>query len=138
MSTRKSMLSMAIGAIVFAALACSGLDTTPKVSNIRMTTDDAGKTPTSSYAPSNEFYVFADLSSIKTGSVIEAKWYAVSVPGVDSNSEINTSDYTFEPGVDFVYFQLSKSGGGDWPTGSYRVDLYLDSTRVGEQGFTVQ
>lgn len=134
---KKSVLLVAV-ALVAAILACSSLASTPTVSNFRMTTDDTGKTPTSTYTPSDQFYVFADLSSIKVGSVIEAKWYAVNAQGVDANSELNTSDYTYESGVNFVYFQLSTSDGSDWPTGSYRVDVLLDGTKVGEQGFTVQ
>ncbi len=137
MKSRRFSVALAIAAILIGSLACGTLSTTPTVSNIRMTTDDTGKTQTSTYAPSDKFYVFADLSGIKVGSVIEAKWYAVSVAGVDPNSEINTSDYTYESGIGFVYFQLSKSDGSDWPSGSYRVELYLDGTKVGEQGFTV-
>lgn len=138
MRFRKLSLLLAAAAILSAILACSSFSTTPTVSNIRMTTDDTGKNPTSTYAPTDQFYVFADLSGIKVGSVIEAKWYAVTAQGVDANSELNTSDYTYESGVGFVYFQLSTTDGSNWPTGSYRVDLFLDGTKVGEQGFTVQ
>jgi len=138
MKNRKSFMGLAAAAIIAVTLACNALASTPTVSNIRMATDDTGKTPTSSYTPSDEFYVFADLSGLKAGSVVEAKWYAVSAQGVDANSEINTSDYTYVSGINFVYFQLSTSDGGDWPTGTYRVELYLDGTKVGEQGFNVQ
>ena len=138
MRFRRPVILLTLGAVMAAILACSSLDTTPRVSNIRMTTDEAGKTPTSIYAPTDKFYVFADLSNVKVGSVVEAKWYAVNVPGVDANSEINTSDYTYESGIGFVYFQLSNSSGSDWPAGSYRVELYLDGAKVGEQGFAVQ
>ena len=124
--------------VAAAIFACDALATTPTVSNIRMTTDEHGKTTTSSYSPSDKFYVFADLSGLSAGSVVEAKWYAVNAEGVDANSEINTSDYTYESGVAYVYFQLTTSDGGNWPTGSYRVELYLDEAKVGEQGFTVQ
>ena len=78
------------------------------------------------------------LAGIEVGSLIQSKWYAVDVEGVDPNSEINTSDYTYEAGIGYVYFQLSTSDGGDWPPGSYRVELYLDGTKVGEQGFSVR
>ena len=138
MRFRKLPVLLATIAMVSAILACSSFESTPTVSNVRMATDDTGKTPTSTYAPSAQFYVFADLSSIKVGSIIEAKWYAVNAQGVDANSELNTSDYTYESGVSFVYFQLSTTDGSDWPAGSYRVDLFLDGGKVGEQGFTVQ
>ncbi len=134
----KLPILLAASAVFAVTLACSALASTPTVSNIRMTTDDTGKTTTSNYASGDKFYVFADLSGITAGSVIEAKWYAVNVTGVNANSEINTSDYTYVSGVGFVYFQLSTNDGSDWPTGSYRVELYLDGTKVGDQGFTVQ
>ncbi len=138
MSHRRLRSLLAATVLVSAILACSSFATTPTVSNIRMTTDDTGKTPTSSYSQGAHFYVFADLAGINVGSVIEAKWYAVNAQGVTANSELNTSDYTYESGVGYVYFQLSTTDGSDWPTGSYRVDLYLDGTKVGEQAFTVQ
>lgn len=137
MNVKKFSALLALGATVLAMLACSATQTEPTVSNIRMTTDASGKSSTSSYAPGDKFYIFADLSGIATGSVIEAKWYAVNAEGLDSNAELNTSDYTYESGVGYVYFELSTTDGSDWPSGSYRVELYLDGTKVGEQGFTV-
>ncbi len=138
MKGRKYSVRGAWMAVVATMLACNALATYPTVSNIRMTTDNTGKTATSTYAPGDTFYVFADLSGLSKGSVVEAKWYVVDAQGVNPNTEINTSDYSYEPGIGFVYFQLTTSDGTDWPTGSYRVEVYLDGTKVGEQGFTVQ
>ncbi len=138
MRTRRYSMIFAFTAFVAAILACNGIASNPTVSNIRMTTDDSGNTTTSSYSPSDEFYVFADLSGLSVGSTVEAKWYAVNAEGVDPNSEINTSDYTYESGINYVYFQLTTSDGGDWPVGSYRVDLFLDGAKVGERAFTVR
>lgn len=138
MKTRRYSILAVVLVTILATLACSALNSTPTVSNIRMATDDTGKTTTSSYSPSDAFYVFADLAGIKTGSVVEAKWYAVDAKGVDANSEINTSDYTYESGIDFVYFQLTTNDGSDWPSGTYKVELYLDGTKTGELGFNVK
>jgi hypothetical protein len=134
---RYSILA-ALVIVVATMLACNAVATYPTVSNIRMTTDNTGKTTTSSYSPSDAFYVYADLSGLSKGSVVEAKWYAVNAQGVDANMMINTSDYTYESGTGYVYFQLTTSDGSNWPTGAYRVDLFLDGAKVGEQGFTVQ
>jgi hypothetical protein len=138
MKSRQWTLILSAVALVFAVVACAGIETTPTVSNIRMTTDDTGETPTSTYAPGDDFFVFADLAGIEVGSLIQSKWYTVDVQGLDPNLEINTSDYTYEANIGYVYFQLSTSDGGDWPPGSYRVELYLDGTKVGEQGFAVR
>jgi len=124
--------------IIFVILSCNALSGQPTVSNIRMATDETGKTTTTSYTPGDSFFVFADLSGLKPGSVVEAKWYAVDAVGVDANSEINTSDYTYQPGISFVYFKLTTNDGSDWPAGSYKVEIYLDGTLVGEKTFTVQ
>jgi hypothetical protein len=131
-------ITLALMAILLAMLACSGIEATPSVSNIRMATDDTGETPTSSYAPGEEFYVFADVDALEVGSLIQAKWYAADVQDLETNLEISTSDYSYEAGMGYVYFQLSTSDGGDWPPGSYRVELFLDGTKVGEQIFTVR
>ena len=138
MNRRHLLLTLALISVVLAALACSGTETTPGVSNIRMTTDDTGETPTDSYAPGQDFYVFADVAGLEVGSLIQAKWYTVDVQDLEPNLEISTSDYSYETGIGYVYFQLSTSDGGDWPPGAYRVEIYLDGTKVGEQGFTVR
>jgi hypothetical protein len=136
-ATRVTLL-LAAGAILVGVVACAGFSTSPTVSNIRMATDDTGKTPTSSYAPGDDFFVFADLSGLQVGSVVQAKWYAVEAEGAEPNMQLSTSDYSYESGIGFVYFQLSTSDGGDWPAGSYRVELLLNGVKVGEQGFTVR
>ncbi len=138
MNTRKLSFILASIVLLASILACSALATKPTISNIRMTTDKSGNTTTSSYAPSAAFYVFADLSGLSKGSVVQAKWYAVNAQGLDPNTELNTSDYTYESGISYVYFQLTTSDGSDWPAGSYKVELYLDGAKVGEQAFTVQ
>ena len=138
MKTNKYPILLTMIVLIVAALACSALVPKPSVSNIRMATDETGKTTTNLYSPTDAFYVFADLSGLHAGSVVEAKWYAVNATGVDANSEINTSDYTYESGIDYVYFKLTTNDGSDWPNGSYKVELYLDGTKTGESGFNVQ
>ncbi len=138
MKSSKLSAVLASMTILVAVLACNAMTTAPTVSNIRMTTDSSGKTSTSTYAPGDTFYVFADLSGLSQGSVVEAKWYAIQAQGVNPNAELNTSDYTYQSGIGSVYFQLTTSDGSTWPTGSYKVELYLDGGKVGEQGFLVQ
>ncbi len=141
MKNKRLSIALAWVAVLAALLACDAVNSLvmgPTVSNIRMTTDASGKTSTSTYAPSDAFYVFADLKSLSKGSIVEAKWYAVNAQGVDPNTVLNISDYTYESGIGYVYFQLTTSDRSDWPTGTYKVELYLDGNKVGEQGFMVQ
>jgi hypothetical protein len=137
LKTVRSSTWASVIAIIFVTLACNVLTGKPSVSNIRMATDDTGKTSTTTYIPGDDFYIFADLNGLHPGSVVQAKWYAVSAKGLDPNSVINTSDYTYETGIYFIYFKLTTNDGSDWPSGSYRVEIYLEGIKTGEQTFTV-
>jgi hypothetical protein len=137
MVIRRSVLFPLIS-IILVTLSCNALIGKPTISNIRMTDDDAGKILTNSYAPADEFFVFADLSGLKVGSLVEAKWYAINAAGVEANSLINISDYHYAAGINFVSFNLTTSDGSDWPIGYYKVDIYLNGVLSGEQLFTVK
>ena len=125
----------AVFALVFSTLACS-LGGEPGVSNIRMATDDTGDTTTTSYSPSQDFYVFFDANSIETGTPFQGRWYALDIEGEDPNTPFSTIDYNLEDGVTSVYFQLFSDT--EWPVGTYRVEIYMDGAKVGETQFSVQ
>jgi hypothetical protein len=133
----KYRIFLTMAAMLAAALACNAPWVRHGVSNIRMTTDSSGKTTTSVYATDASFFLYADLNGLTANQVVEARWYAVNAEGIVLNSDINRSTYEYQPGITQVYFRLDPSGG-PWPTGSYRVDVYLDGMQVGEQAFTVQ
>jgi hypothetical protein len=44
------------------------------ISNIRMTTDETGETPTTSYAPDAAFVVSASLNYVQKLTVVRADW----------------------------------------------------------------
>ena len=136
MNTRKFSIFLALALVLAVTLACSALNTGPSVTNFRMTTDEGGKNTTTSYSPSQAFNVFFDISGIQPGTAFQAKWYAVNAEGFDSSSPLKVSDYTYEKDVSSIYFQLTYSD--NWPTGTYRVEVYMDGAKVGEQQFSVQ
>ena len=119
-------------------LSSCGLFSRGPLSNIRMTSDDTGKTTVSSYGPLGTFCVFTDAQGIKAGSIIRAVWVVVDAQGVAPNTRINTSDYKYQPGVKHVFFKLSTWDDSNWPVGSYKVSLFLDGAAVGEQTFAVK
>lgn len=149
--TSKSLILLALTTFIATMLACAvpampfsvqitvptAGTASPQLLNIHMTTDDTGSTPAVFYSPKQSFFVFLDPSGIQIGSLIEAKWYSVNVPGVSPNTLINVSDYTYETGVEHVHFRLNATGGGQWPTGSYKVEIYLNGVKAGEVPFYV-
>ena len=125
----------AVLALVVSTLACS-FGAEPGVSNIRMTTDDSGETTVTSYSPSDDFYVYFDVNAVDTGTLFEGHWYALDIEDQDPNTAFSTIEYNLEEGVGSVYFQLFNDT--EWPVGTYRVDIYMDGAKVGEQSYRVQ
>jgi hypothetical protein len=136
MNTRKHIILSALSAVIFATLACSSFATGPTTSNFYMASDKAGANKTTTFTTSQDFFVFFDVSGIPDGTKFQAQWFALDVPSQDSTKPFQTTDYTYANGVTTIYFQLTNSGG--WPTGHYRVDLYMSGTKIGEQLFSVQ
>lgn len=126
---------LAVFALVLSTLACS-LGGEPGVSNVRMATDDSGETTTTSYSPTDDFYVFFDANNVEVGTLFESRWYALNIEGEDPNTAFSTIEYALEEGIGVVYFQLYSDV--DWPAGDYRVDIYMAGVKVGESTFSVQ
>ena len=126
---------LAILALVVSTLACD-FGAEPGVSNLRMVTDESGETNTTSYSSSEDFYVFFDVTLVEVGTYFEAQWYALDIEGEDPNTPFTSIEYNLEEGADSVYFQLFNDS--DWPTGTYRVEVYMEGVKVGEQQFSVR
>jgi hypothetical protein len=122
--------------LLLASLACSAGNTTPSATNFYMATDEAGTNKTTTFSPNDDFYVFFDVANIEPGTTFQSRWYALNVEGQDPNTPFQTIDYTYEEGIGNIYFQLTNDQG--WPAGSYKVEVYMEGTKVGEQTFSVQ
>jgi len=122
--------------LLLASLACSVGNSTPSASNFYMATDEAGTNKTTNFSANEDFYVFFDVANIEPGTNFQSRWYALNVEGQDPNTAFQTIDYTYEEGIGNVYFQLTNDQG--WPAGSYKVEVYMEGTKVGEQTFSVQ
>lgn len=126
----------AIVAILVASLACNAAASTPGASNFYMATDVEGNNRTTVFSPTDDFYVFFDVSGIEPGTNFQSRWYALDIEGQDPNAPFQTIDYTYEEGIGNIYFQLTNDEG--WPVGNYKVEIYMDGVEVGEQSFSVQ
>ncbi len=115
---------LAVSALVASTLACAVLGGEPGVSNVRMTTDVSGETATTVYSPSDDFFVFFDVSAVETGTPFEVRWYALDIEGEDPNTPFQTLSYNLEEGATAVYFQLYSDV--EWPVGTYRAEIYMN------------
>ena len=91
----------AVVALFIASLACNALSSTPGASNFYMATDEAGTNRTTVFSPTDDFYVFFDVSGVDTGTNFQSRWYALDIEGEDPNVPFQTIDYPYE----FGYFK---------------------------------
>jgi hypothetical protein len=128
---------LALVVVLAASLACNALaPATPGVSNIYMAKDKDGKEKTNVFAPTDDFFVLFDVSGVDAGAKFQSRWYALDVEGQDPNTAFQTIDYDYQEGISNIYFQLTNSDG--WPTGNFKVEIYMNDAKVGEQQFSVQ
>jgi hypothetical protein len=127
---------LAVLALVASSLACSL--TEMSLDNARMAFDQDGKNVTSTFSSTDVFYAVADLSNAPKGTKVVAKWVAVNIEGEDPGSvfQEQTLDITEDSFSGTIYFQLSNDGG--WPSGDYKVDLYLNDALTQSVTFNVQ
>ena len=129
---------LAVLALLISTLACSLGNTELGLTNLRMAFDQDGNNPTTTFAPSDIFYAVGDLANAPQGTKVEAKWTAVNAADTEPNLEFQTQtlDITEESFSGTIYFQLSNDEG--WPTGQYKVDLYLNGALAQTAEFSVQ
>lgn len=135
MKTRSLQILIAAAVLIAASLAC-GAPAAPGISNIYMATDEQGTNKTTVFSTTNDFFVFFDVKNVAVGTPFQSQWFALNVEGEDPSTPFHTIDYNLEDNVTTVYFQLTNSDG--WPVGNYRVDIYMNGSKVGEQTFSVQ
>lgn len=126
----------AVLVIVIVSLACSSLSPTPGASNFYMATDVDGNNKTTVFSPDNDFFIFFDVAGIEVGTSFQSRWYALDVEGQDPNEPFQTIDYAYEEGITSIYFQMTSAE--PWPVGSYKVEVYMNGAKIGEQTFSVQ
>ncbi len=136
MKFKRVAFLLAIAALIASIFACSSTPSGPSTSNFYMASDQNGQNKTTTFSPDQNFYAFFDVSNVKAGTKFEAQWYALNVQGTDATKPFQTTDYTYASGISTVYFQLTNSD--KWPTGNYKVQIFMDGTKIGELTFNVQ
>jgi hypothetical protein len=134
----KFVVLLAVLALVVTSLACAFGNTELGLTNLRMAFDQDGENPTTTFSTTDVFYAVADLANAPQGTQVEARWTAVNAADTEPNLEFQTQtlDITEESFSGTIYFELSNDDG--WPTGQYKVDLYLNGTLAQSAEFMVQ
>lgn len=110
--------------------------TTANIQNAHMARDIDDIDHTNVFAPGdNAFFCFFDLENAPDSTVVKSVWTLVEADGYESNSEIDSTEFT--TGSDALYFSLERSADA-WPVGQYKIDLYIDGSLVQTLNFEVQ
>ena len=111
--------------LVIALTACSFSASSANISSAKMARDQDGKQPTKTFSPDEPFYCIVELSNAPNDTKVRAVWVAVKAEGVKPNTEIDAAKTTSGSGQ----LQFNLSNQGPWPTGDYKVDLYLNDAK---------
>jgi len=108
------------------------------VDKVYMAKDNNGKPgdETTSYAPGDRtVHCIIELNKAKKGTDVRFIWKAVDVEG-SRNEEIKTIDYTTNSFENKVHGHLSLPK--DWPTGKYRVEVYINGSLDKTVDYTIE
>jgi hypothetical protein len=124
--------------LLLSAVACSGSSEPIAVQKITLQRDDgagkAGDTVTSFKAADHIFHVSVDLNRIDTGLKVKLVWVAVDT---SQGKDVKVAE------TEFTALAANKVDGkvelpSDWPTGKYRLDVYLNDKVAKSQEFMVE
>ena len=118
-------LPACVAFLIVALSACSFSASSANISSAKMARDPDGKQPTKTFTPDEPFYCIVELSNAPDDTKVRAEWTAVKAEGAKPNTAIDESKATGGSGQ--IRFNLTNQG--PWPTGDYKVDLYLNDAK---------
>ena len=118
------------------AITASGL-----VSKVTMALNTQGANkdpvnPTTTIQPSATIHAVVAIAKAPTGTKVKAIWFATSAESVDCNTQVGQPYELSTDGTRNVDFTLSPTN--TWPTGSYRVEIYINGNLDQVVDYTIQ
>lgn len=126
---------LAVAVLALGALACGFSASTANFNDAYMSADAGGTLPTTVYGAEDVFYAIVDLANAPDSTEVRAVWTAVNVVGEQPNTLID--EVSINSGDAVLTFDLANTGML-WPSGSYKVELYLNGELETTLNFQVQ
>ncbi|MDF1500970.1 MAG: hypothetical protein P1P76_10915 [Anaerolineales bacterium] len=134
MTKRSRVLLIVTSSLLLAALACGGSISTANIGDAWMSFDLNGEQKTDVFSQDDIFYAQVDLRNAPDDTSLKAVWTAVNVADTEPDFLINETEFTTGSGP--IHFDLSNTSL--WPTGSYKVDIFLNDELSQTLEFAVQ
>jgi hypothetical protein len=131
---RKNLIFFVIALLVLSALACSFNLSTANITQAILAKDSAGNQPATTFAQDEAFYCIVELANAPDDTLIKAVWTAVEADGVEPDYIVGENELTSGDGT--LYFDLTNDKL--WPTGKYKLDLYLNDKLARTLEFQVE
>ena len=135
MKPRKLQILLVLATMALAALACGGSFSTANITSAKMAADGDGIQETTVFAQDQIFYCIVKVANAPEDTKVKAVWTAVEVEGEQPNTLLDQTEITAGSQTIFT-FDLSNNQL--WPTGNYKVDLYLNGELDRTLEFQVQ
>jgi|SRR5437588_4727112 len=106
------------------------------IDNLYMAKSGEGKATTTFSPTDHTVYCIAELNKIAKGTQIKFTWVAVDVQGEEKGSKIKDVDYTTGSLENIVKAHLALPQ--DWPTGQYKVEVYINGDLAQSINYSVE
>jgi hypothetical protein len=83
-----------------------------------------------------KIFLHVELEEMASGTKLSSTWIAEKTDVTPPDYKIDSADFTVAEGMDEATFALNKPDAG-WPTGDYRVDLFIDGKGAGSARFKI-
>lgn len=92
---------------------------------------------TTTFSPSDRtIYCIAEMNKLAAGTQVKFSWIADNVTGEEKGSKIKDVDYTTGSLENIVKAHLTLPQ--DWPTGQYKVEVYINGDLAQTINYTVE
>ncbi|MCE5207275.1 MAG: hypothetical protein LLG42_03080 [Chloroflexi bacterium] len=116
------------------SLACEFSASTANIKEAYLASDEEGTNRTEVFGQDEPFYCIVQVANAPDDTSVKAVWYAVEVTDTEPNLLID--EYSVTTGDGAIPFSLTNNG--PWPTGTYKVEIYLNDELNKTIEFTVQ
>ena len=130
----KKPLFFALTIFWLTLLACGFNVSTANISQAQLAKDPDGLKPATFFAQDENIYAVVELSNAPDDTTVKAVWTAVEADGLEPDYLIGETSLTSGDGS--LHFDLTNENL--WPTGNYKVDLYLNEKLDRTLEFTVE
>lgn len=130
----RSKLLYASIILLLITMACEFSFSSANISDVFMSKDENGTSPTTVFGSNDVFYCIVETSNAPSSTKVKVEWYADNVDHEDIAPNTLLDTYELE-GNDVFTFSLSNDYL--WPTGLYRVDVFLNGEYQSSLNFSV-